>query len=438
MNAPSPLVLLLQLAQRARQAGSVEELCFVMVNETHALTPYRQAVLWQADGTVAALSGLPVVDGQAPFVLWLRQVFAPLRQAPGDSPLRMAGHAAPDDLKEGWGEWLPDQALALPLRHGETLYGWLLLARDAPFEEAEIELLDHLTGAYAHAWGYRLEGHRPHGWRRWRSSRRLGWWVAGGGVLLLALPVPLTVLAPAEIVPTRPEVVRAPMEGVVERFHVQPNARVAVGQPLFDLDDTTLRSRLEVAEKSLAIAESEYLITSQLALQDPRSKTQLALLAGRAEEKRLEAEGLRDLLVRSRVKAARPGIALFSDPQSWIGRPVVTGERILTVAQEQEAEVEAWLSPGDLIPLPPAATLTLFLNVDPLHPRQARVRLVAYEATARSDGTAAHQLRATLEGDEKPPRLGLKGIARVEGERVTLLWWMVRRPVAMVRQWLGW
>lgn len=433
----APLVTLLQLIQRARECATVEELRFVMVNETLALSPYRQAVLWHADGQVAALSGLPMVEANAPMTLWLRTLHAHLRQAPRATPLHLSGSEAPAELRQDWAEWLPAHALALPMIVRNAPLGWLLLARDEPFEASEAELLHHLAGAYGHAWGALLDRRRPPWWKRSPSRRQWGM-MAGGLILLMAWPVPLTVLAPAEIVPIHPEVIRAPMDGVVDRFHIQPNARVRAGQPLLDLESTTLQSRLEVAEKSLAIAESEYTVTAQLALQDPRSKAQLAILAGRAEEKRLEADGLRELLARSRVHASRAGIALFSDPQSWIGKPVVTGERILTVATENEVEVEAWLPAGDLIPLPPDAAVTVFLNVDPLHPRNARLRLLAYESTVRPDGIPAHQVRATLGGEGDPPRLGLKGMARMEGENVSLLWWVLRRPLATVRQWLGW
>ncbi|MEO5378207.1 MAG: HlyD family efflux transporter periplasmic adaptor subunit [Magnetococcus sp. DMHC-6] len=437
MSSP-PLVVLLQLAERARGVTTVEELLFVIVNETHALVSYRQAVLWNGDGKVVALSGIPVLDPQVPFILWLQRLYSQLRQAPIEAPLQLEGHAAPDGLQEGWEEWLPEHALAIALKVGDKKLGWLFLARELPFELAEIELLNYLAGAYGHAWMCHLGRVKQAWWHQPIPRRKkLLFFILFG--LILFWRVPLTLLAPAEIVPIQPEVVRAPMDGVVLRFHVQPNDPIQVGQPLFDLDDTTLKSRLEVAEKSFTISESEYKITSQLALQDPRSKTQLAILAGRAEEKQLEADGLRDLLARSRVKASQSGIALFSDPQSWIGRPVQTGERILTIAEERQIEVEAWPAAGALIPLPKEASVTLFLNIDPLHPRAAHMRLLSYESTVRPDGTVAHQLRATLQERGDPPlRLGLRGIARIEGERVSLFWWIIRRPVAMVRQWLGW
>ncbi|GAB0057492.1 hypothetical protein SIID45300_01821 [Candidatus Magnetaquicoccaceae bacterium FCR-1] len=439
MNAYHPLVTLLQLAQRIRNAPDLEMLRFILVNETHGLVPYRQAVLWNASGTVEALSGIPSVDADVPYVLWLRHLFAQLQPVVSDAPLLMEGSFAPLEVRDGWSEWWPEMALLIPLQVGETLMGWLLLARETPFEEAEVELLRHLGESHAHAWRCLRGGGRALGTilpaQRWKTWAVVGLLVIGG----LAWPVPLTVLAPAEVVPRHPEVIRSPMDGVIDRFHVQPNDPVTPGQPLFDLDETTLKSRLEVAEKSLAVTESEYLVTSQLALQDSRSKAQLAIFAGRVEEKRLEADGVRDLLARGRVKATRAGIALFSDPQGWIGRPVMTGEKILTVADARDGEVEAWLPAGDVIPLEVGASVTLFLNIDPLHPRGARLRLLAYEPVARPDGIVAHQLRATLDGEgNESPRLGLKGTARIAGDTVSLGWWMARRPLALARQWLGW
>ncbi len=257
MTTLPPLVLLLQLIQRTRQTSTMAELHFVMVNETHTLTPYRQAVLWNATGEVIALSGIPVIDSQVPFVLWLKQLFLQIRHAPTTTPIQMSGHDAPNSLHDVWSDWLPDQAMAIPLQAGETLLGWLMLAREEPFSEAESELLTHLAEAYAYAWQCHLQKSKPAWWHRPIPKRKRWLTIIVLLGLLLSWRVPLTVLAPAEIVPSHPEVIRAPMNGVVSYFHIQPNDPIAIGQPLLSLDDTTLKNQLEVAEKSLAIAESE-------------------------------------------------------------------------------------------------------------------------------------------------------------------------------------
>jgi multidrug efflux pump subunit AcrA (membrane-fusion protein) len=160
---------------------------------------------------------------------------------------------------------------------------------------------------------------------------------------LLAWPVRLTVLAPGEMVPAKPLVVRAPMEGVLDTFHVQPNQVVQAQQPLFGFDEALIQSRLEVARQSLVTAQTEYRQTSQQALMDPRARSQLSQLAGKIDERRAEAQYLADQLKRSRVLAPKSGVVLMDDPSEWIGRPVTVGERILRIAAEGDVEVEAWL-----------------------------------------------------------------------------------------------
>ena len=145
----------------------------------------------------------------------------------------------------------------------------------------------------------------------------------------------------------------------------------------------------------------------------------------------------RDAGARCHIVEPRAGIAVFDDPSEWIGRPVAVGEKVMLVAAETDTEVEAWLPVGDAGQAQPGNRLTVFLNAAPLSPVHAVVRSVAYEASARPDGTLAHRIRASLSDGQDKPRLGLKGTARIDSDNVPLLWWLFRRPLATVRQTLG-
>ena len=96
--------------------------------------------------------------------------------------------------------------------------------------------------------GWFGKGTRQAGGRTWRQ---FGYSLAGLALVGLGfLPVPLTVLAPAELVPIRPEVVRAPMDGIVAQVMISPNTPVHEGQVLVQLDERPLLAKLEVAEQS--------------------------------------------------------------------------------------------------------------------------------------------------------------------------------------------
>jgi HlyD family secretion protein/Biotin-lipoyl like len=434
---------LVQLGKRARRAATIEELSFIAVNETHALVPYRQAALWRCDakgaGSILALSGTPAIERNAPFALWLERVLAALDRADGDVPARAVGAAdLPKELGEEWVQWLPARALWLALRgrDGAPL-GALFLARDPPWQERDGRLLLELAEVYGHAWAALRRGRRRPLRLLWRRDHRIQAAIAVALLALLWVPVTQSALAPAEVVPLEPTVVRAPLEGVIEKIAVQPNQDVAAGQLLLTLEPTTVQNRLEVARKALDVAEAEYRQAAQQSLLDDKSRSQLAALQGRLEQRRAEVAYVESLLDRLSVKADRAGIAVFDDPNDWTGRPVTIGERILTIADPSRAELEMRLSVPDAITLEPGAPVAFFLNVAPEHSIRAELRYASYEATAAPDGVLSYRLKASIVGDEAPPRIGLKGTAKIYGQRVSLFYFLMRRPLAALRQLVG-
>lgn len=464
--AADALGTLLALARRCREARSEAELRFIAVNETHALVPYRQAALWRAGAGVVALSGVVSPEANAPYVQWLEAVFQALARAtpatPGtasDAPAAAAPprDLGPDDLPpetaRDWADWLPAAALAAPLttgsrtRHGQA-DGWLLLARDDAFDAAEAGLLAEWAALWSQA--AQLAARQR---RAWPPLAPAGGAAGLAGnvlrlllrralplaalVAVLALPVRLSVLAPAELVPLNPAVVRAPLDGVVGKVLVQPNQAVKAGQPLFEFDRASLDSRLELARRALGTVQAEYRQKSQRALFDPEAKSQLAVLQGQIDEKQTEVAYLGTLSSRGTVPAPRAGLVLFGDASEWVGKPVVTGERVMVVADPQSVELEGWLAPADVLPLAAGSPVTLYLNTDPLHPVTATLRSIGHEAVDRPDGHPAYRVRATLDSGSAPPRVGLKGTAKLEGETVPLAYWVMRRPLAAARAWLG-
>ncbi|MBS1191998.1 MAG: HlyD family efflux transporter periplasmic adaptor subunit [Rhodocyclaceae bacterium] len=448
----NPLVLLLDLNRRARSAESLEELAFLLVNDSHQLAPYRQAALWFEAGGIKALSGVVQPEANAPYVHWLNRVCRHLH-GEGGNIRPLAATELPTAEAAEWAEWLPPFGLWLPIsgrpEPAGAPGGGLLLAADHPWPESSIALLQEWVETWHHKWLARLPAH-PWSWSRWKTRLRAGltpqpglpWWkqrrlrAAAAVAAVLLFPVRLTVLAHGELVPANPAAIRAPLDGVVGQFHVHPNEPVKKGQPLFGFDEAPIAARLEVAAQAQATAEAEYRQFAQAALSDSKSKAQLAILLGKIEEKRAEADYLRGQFERSRVTAPQDGIALFDDPSEWIGKPVQTGERIMRIAAPGDIEVEAWIPLADAIPVPADADVTLYLAANPLSPVSAHLRYLAHDSVPRPDGTYAYRLRARLDG-ATDHRIGLKGTAKVHGHWVPLAYWVLRRPLATVRQALG-
>ena len=452
-EAPQPSVsahiwiALLELGRRARNTRSQDELAFLLVNGSHGLTPYRQAALWWEDTGIQALSGVVQPEQNAPYVDWLR-AFMSHQAATGTGPSRLVADNLPPDLASSWADWLPPHGLTFALTGARK--GMLLLAREPGWTDTDIALMNEWVQTWLHAWQAAAAQSPRRRWLHWQSWK--AWFGLGAAstpwyrrkitVLLLALlallfmPVRMTVLAQGELVPAQPVVVRSPIEGVIAKFHVPPNAQVQTGEALFEFDPVLIETRAKVAEQALVTALAEYRQTSQLSLADPKYKSELARLAGSIEEKRSEFEYLKEQRKRSVVQASDAGTVLYDDPSTWTGKPVAVGERIMRIARTGDVEVEVWLPMADAVELQPGDPVTLYLLSNPLQPVSARLRYFSHEATLRPDGVYAYRVRAMLE-DENPPRVGLKGTAKLTGRWTVLSYWLLRRPLAVVRTTLG-
>jgi hypothetical protein len=389
---------------------------------------------------VVAISGGAVVERNAPMTLWLNRAFAAFD---GAGEAAAARPVSATDLVGGpgqdWSEWLPAHGLVVPLAlaGGRTL-GLLLFAREQTWNPGDCHLLQEAADGYAHAWAGFLGRRRTLWARLWGGRRFFKLAVAAAAVAAMWLPFPLSALAPSEVVAFQPTIVRAPLDGVVDHFDVQPNEPVKQGQKLLELDPRAIENKLEVANKALAVAEAEYRQAAQSAVFDDKSSAQLAVLKGKMDQRRADVTYAQSLMTRIQVTASRGGLAIYDDPNDWIGKPVSIGERLLDIAYPAQAELEIWLPVADAITLKPGAEVEFFLNVAPNAPLGAKLRQASYEATLGPGNVLGYRLKATLDDAAHPPRIGLRGTAKVYGEKVTLFYYLARRPLAAVRQLVGW
>lgn len=431
------LAELLQLQSRARSRETPEELAFFIVNETHNLVKYRQALLWNSDKQrLQAASGLASLDPNVPFCSEFSRLCRQWQaQQPQTAVLRWQDLSADD--RRVWQEHLPEHLLWLPLRlaQGETPLV-LLLARNGAWLPAEILLLEKLAEAYAHAWASLLKPRRRHAHAH-PARRRL--MLAGGAALglLLLFPVRQSVLAPAEIVAHRPVMVRAPVAGVVDDILVRPNQQITAQQPLVRLDARELENRLESARQAFATADAQFRQAQQQALFDANSKASLAVLQSRREQAQSEMDFLQRQLARMQLTSPRDGVAIFDDASDWIGRTVAVGERIMMIADPHDVELEIQLPAADAIALENGAEVRLFLNVAPNAAQDAQLEQIGYRAALTPDNVMAYRLRARFTADDPQRRVGLKGTAKLYGKRTLLVVYLLRKPLATVRVWLG-
>ncbi|BBP74029.1 HlyD family efflux transporter periplasmic adaptor subunit [Pseudomonas gingeri] len=423
----------LDLERLTRASRTTEQLAYSLVNDGQALFGFRHAALLIA-GKVRAVTGVSSVEPNAPFVAFVEQAVAQIFKLERAKPATVVPmDAFSASVREDWQSLSATQVFWLPLLdHKGEVFGGIWFARDNPWNPSEQVLLAQLGDTYSHAW-LALQPRRP--WRL-RLTRKRQVLLVALALLSLLIPVRQSVLAPAEVVPLAGRVVAAPLDGVVAEFLVKPNQAVKTGDLLVRFESTTLKAQADVAQRTLGVAEAELKANAQRAFADAESSSKIDLLAARVEQKRAERDYAAELLKRSEVRAERDGIAVFADAERWTGKPVQTGERLMEIADPSQAELRIELAVGDAIALEPDAEVALFLDSDPLQRHSARLERVAYEAQSTAAGQLAYRLDAGFT-DSPPPRIGLRGTAKIFGQRAPLALYLLRRPLAGLRQSVG-
>ncbi len=461
------------LLNKAQQCKTSAELYFLLANLTKQLVVYQQAILYREGRGFVAVSGLSEIDVNAPMLIWLRGFLRAVHEQKISGQINVGTLSVA--LSDGYAEWFSGGMAAIPFMIEDSHnYGYLLLVRDESFVPEELAAIDFLVKNWVlslrvleeirggeglsllsrlaagiqdslstfFASGYRRLFQISFYWgklatlvRKFRTEKTFRW--KAYAALLVLLPVRLTIISPGEIIASQPMLIRAPIDGVLERFYVEPNSLVKQGQSLFSYDNSALLAKAEGARQAFLSAEAEYRQTSILALSDPKQKVNLAILQAKANEKRAEHQFLSGQVQRSVLVAPFDGWAIFDDPADQVGKPISVGEKIMMLADPKDVEIQAWISLGDMIDISRGAQVKIYPNPNPFNSVSGHVKYVTYEPIQLPDGQYAYRLRAAISHGEPLPRLGLKGTVKVSGNYVPIIYWVLRKPIAQIRQLVG-
>jgi hypothetical protein len=451
VNAPgtpaalSPWSVIASLAAKARSADSIQALCFGIVNDSFALLPYRSALLLAVSGSRVRLihaSGLSSVDRKSPYSSWVEQVVGELLPRLAERS-RFKVEDLPASMQEAWREYWPQTAhLHRLCAHDGSVTGVVIYLSEVEWPA----VADTMLATLHQVQGAALENLRLRS-RRWRrllrgSDGRITTGVKVAAVLVIAtvaalfIPIRQFVIAPAEIISLDSIAVTSPVEGIIAALAVRPNEAVKQGEVLVRLDDTALRNRLESARQALEVARAEFLAGAHRSMLAGERGTEVGVLRGRIQERLAEVAFLQEQLGLLELRAPRDGIAVYGQVNDLIGKPVSPGQKVMELADPSRIGAQVWVPVADAINLKEGERFNLMLYADPLTPRAAAIEQASYQAVKSPDGVAAYRVRATLEAQDAS-RLGLRGNAKIDGEPVALGYFLFRRPIVVIRQWLG-
>jgi biotin carboxyl carrier protein len=257
---------------------------------------------------------------------------------------------------------------------------------------------------------------------------------------LLIFPVPRTISGSCELVPSRRAPVVAQTSGRIQRVFAQEGMAVAKGTPLFQIDDSTLRSHLTVAEQQFAKADAEV----RLHREEGDMQT---LRAATLEKQRLESEigTIRRDITESTIASPLDGAVVSKDLDLRLGEVVQPGIVLCEVASLENWDLQIRIPESEAGPLELAIEKRGELPVRyALQARadstlQAKVSSRAEISQMVYTESSGSFVYVTLRGIDLPSELraeirpGFSGYAKIEGRQLPLAFNLVERAFHFLR-----
>ncbi len=439
------LVLVNHLQLKAFNAPNRETLAFIIVNDTHKVFKYDRAYLWDMESSapkMIAISGHHTVYKETEFSQKSQKLLTHLKEP--DRPQQLSRESFSQE-NGFWDELYPSNdkmVYWIPIEiKGQLRLGlWIESPASKNNEIRNVEeelrfLASTLVPGYASAWE-RFDQNRYIK----NLHRNRQFWLYGLltlAVVLFAVPVPLRVAAPFEVVPQSPSVISAPLDGIIEKVAVKPGQRVAKGDLLFSYDKRVPEQELKTAQNQVAVAEAELQRSSTLGLSDPKSLSEVELLKLKLKKEQIALKIAETQASKLDVEAPEMGIVMIDNPEEWQGRPVHTGEKVLTLSDPTKTKLKIWIPEGDNVVIDKETAIKVNLHVFPERDYEATLDYIAFESKIGEGEVPAFQAEAHWKTPPEDIKLGLKGTAVLYGENVSLFYFLARKPWATFRRVTG-
>ncbi|SOE19044.1 CusB/HlyD membrane fusion family barrel-sandwich protein [Hoeflea halophila] len=434
------------LTQIVAEAKTTEDLFLIMANAARQVVGAQQIfVFCNAPAPhIVAVSSMPSVNRQSPLIQDLEKIFRILLDAGELQTSRIFSLGADtQDVSQQLKSYPFRSLIWTPLRsEGERPSAGILYTRQAAWRT---EYLAHLD-ACAQTYNDRLQSiaskspaaNFPARLQHSTTIGKAGLVVAMLLLIAMCMPTTMTVSAPFQVSSQNHLIVSAPIQGTIEQIYVSPGEKVAIDQPLIKFADTVYRNQVAIAERAVEMSQAELKRASQLSFEDEEGRRQVGQLKADVAIKRAELDFATEQLLRSTVRADLAGTVILSNQDALIGRPFSIGERILEIADPDSVQFEIFLDIADAIDLSTGTVTKLFPDATPFKSYTARLTQISYQAEPDALGMLSYRLIAKPEnGTLRGLKLGTSGTAKIYGKKVPLAFYLFRKPITVIRQWLG-
>lgn len=445
----------LRLGHEACQKGSLEAVAMHIVNNTRMLAAFDRSCLVDfrsGSPEMIAIMGVAEVNRNSEFCVNMKKMLRPFDSLSKAIVLRdeaferiKASQSSIEAFKYFKG--MNEDMILIPLlppdkaAHAEAgVFIWVLEFRANMGTDTE-KLLLLLSQMYSMAVWYSVR--RRKGILSSALHGRMPFMTPGRVLLVLfallipllfAVKVDLSALADFQLEPPEKTIEYAPFNGILKKSLFSNGQEVKKGDTVIEYDTESLNYDLLASQKEYDELCAQLDMVRQNSFVNGDDLAKAKLLEAKRDRKKVDIDRARRLLSKSVLKADRDGILAIEDPNLMRGRSVDAGTELYEILPPGKLIAKACLNEADASVICPDMKIKLYLHSSPATALPAKTLSVSPRPSMQENNQFCYVIKTELEGRQDNLICGMRGVARISGQRVSLGYYLFRNAMLWWRK----
>lgn len=256
-------------------------------------------------------------------------------------------------------------------------------------------------------------------------------------LLLFVIRIGQNVSAEFEIVPKTDDrsIVYAPFQGKIAEIDFYNGQKVKPGDIILEYNTQELNYQLKQAQAQYDEASAKLDMVRQRAFNDIREIANIKLLTLEQSIAKIAVEKYSWMMDKSILKAELTGTLIISDPNKLKGKAVADGEKLFEIIQPSKTiYAEVYVNEGDSSVISHLSSIALYLHSRPELSLTGKIVYVDPVPILTDKRQYCYVIRIEVENPKGDFLYGMRGVARVTGEKVTMGYYIFRNLILWWRK----
>lgn len=224
-------------------------------------------------------------------------------------------------------------------------------------------------------------------------------------------------------------------DGPIAACHKEEGEKVNKGEIIAEYDISQISYRLSSAQSSVKEIEAELELERRASFIEREKLGKLKLLEARLEVAKIAVEEAQWFLDHSKLIAPTSGTLVLFDGRAELltGKAVRTGDKIFEIYSGEGMIAEIPVNERESSILQNQPQVTLFLYTAPEYPIPAKIFEIASYPELTEQHVYSYFVRAQLPHDSQQLRYGMRGIAKLKGDKIFLGYSLLKNGLLYLR-----